>query len=207
MPVFGGHTGVLASQYGSVNPYDVNQVVGHDGVLLASDHSGGHHSQGGDRGGIGGRPDDAAGTHDGHDGGESKSDPSSRAGASNAMPSTMPHRPRPPPLPRALRDRRPLRGDDESRGASAAASGAGGIGDEEDDPMFTGQNCYVQVFFRFARFTLSGMTIDPNAVSVHPSANAVVSVDRELSSKEFLIWNAFGDARHVAAPRGHRRTR
>ena len=113
----------------------------------------------------------------------------------------------PPPLPRALRDRRPLQGDDESRGASAAASGAGGIGDEEDDPMFTGQNCYVQVFFRFARFTLSGMTIDPNAVSVHPSANAVVSVDRELSSKEFLIWNAFGDARHVAAPRGHRRTR
>ena len=59
--------------------------------------------------------------------------------------------------------------------------------------MFAGRNCYVQLFFRFAHFTLSGMTIDPNAVSVHPSANATVTVDRELSSAEFLIWNSLAD--------------
>ena len=56
------------------------------------------------------------------------------------------------------------------------------------------------MFFKLSGTTHSTLTIDVNAVSIHPSAQVSVEVEKQIFGKEFVIWNSCGDARYVSSP-------
>jgi hypothetical protein len=62
------------------------------------------------------------------------------------------------------------------------------------DPMLVGSNCYAQVHFHVSNYTLSGLMIDRNAVSIEPSSQgAAISIEADVRTSEFLIWNSGKD--------------
>ena len=59
------------------------------------------------------------------------------------------------------------------------------------DPMLVGSNCYAQVRFHVSNYTLSGLMIDKNAVSIEPSSqSASIGIEADVRTSEFLIWNS-----------------
>eukprot|EP00939_MAST-03C_sp_MAST-3C-sp1_P004714 g4714.t1 len=71
------------------------------------------------------------------------------------------------------------------------------------DPFCTGPNCYAQIFFKMIRGTLSGLTINTDAIAMHPtpSSSLRVKLDEQSFGIECIVWNSLGDARFVDPPR------
>ena len=70
------------------------------------------------------------------------------------------------------------------------------------DPMLVGPNCYAEVSFAINNFTLSGITIDKNAVSIEPSTQKThISIEANVYTNKFLIWNssAGGESRYAVS--------
>lgn len=80
--------------------------------------------------------------------------------------------------------------------AVAAAAGGGGAASSED-PFLHGTNCYAEVFLEVPENTLSGIRIDPKAVTVYPTAKVYggVSVQKEVLTGKHVIWNMAGEVR------------
>jgi hypothetical protein len=60
-----------------------------------------------------------------------------------------------------------------------------------NNPMLVGLNCYAQLNFHLSNYTLSGLTIDKNAVSIEPSSQGTaINIEANVATSEFLIWNS-----------------
>ena len=56
------------------------------------------------------------------------------------------------------------------------------------DPFLIGVNCYAEVFLEVQDVALSGVNIDPKAVTVYPTT-------RVHGSLRYIIWNMAGEVR------------
>mmetsp|Transcript_68902 Transcript_68902/g.213107 ORF Transcript_68902/g.213107 Transcript_68902/m.213107 type:complete len:211 (+) Transcript_68902:396-1028(+) len=65
------------------------------------------------------------------------------------------------------------------------------------DPFLHGVNCYAEVLLEVPDATLSGITVDPKAVTVYPTTRVYggVSVQREVLTGKYTIWNMAGEVR------------
>jgi len=65
------------------------------------------------------------------------------------------------------------------------------------DPFLHGVNCYAEVFLEVPDTTLSGITVDPKAVTVYPTTRVYggVSVQKEVLTGKYTIWNMAGEVR------------
>jgi len=65
------------------------------------------------------------------------------------------------------------------------------------DPFLHGVNCYAEVFLEVPETTLSGIRIDPKAVTVYPTTRVYggVTVQKEVLTGKYAIWNMAGDVR------------
>eukprot|EP00927_Polykrikos_kofoidii_P030947 TRINITY_DN2661_c0_g1_i1.p1 TRINITY_DN2661_c0_g1~~TRINITY_DN2661_c0_g1_i1.p1 ORF type:complete len:883 (-),score=121.99 TRINITY_DN2661_c0_g1_i1:21-2669(-) len=65
------------------------------------------------------------------------------------------------------------------------------------DPFLRGVNCYAEVFLEVPDTTLSGIMIDPKAVSVYPTTRVYggVAVQKEVLTGKYVIWNMAGEVR------------
>lgn len=65
------------------------------------------------------------------------------------------------------------------------------------DPFLHGVNCYAEVFLEVPDATLSGITVDPKAVTVYPTTRVYggVSVQKEVLTGKYTIWNMAGEVR------------
>lgn len=65
------------------------------------------------------------------------------------------------------------------------------------DPFLTGVNCYAEVFLEVPDATLSGIIIDPKAVTVYPTSRIYggVTVQKEVLAGKYTIWNMAGEIR------------
>jgi len=82
----------------------------------------------------------------------------------------------------------------EDRGKTAASPPASGF---VQDPFLHGVNCYAEVFMEIPDTTLSGIVIDPKAVTVYPTTRIYggVSVQKEVLTGKYVIWNMAGEVR------------
>ena len=68
------------------------------------------------------------------------------------------------------------------------------------DPMLVSANCYAELSFAINNYTLSGITIDKNAVSIEPSTQSThISIEADVYANKFIIWNsvANGESRYA----------
>lgn len=65
------------------------------------------------------------------------------------------------------------------------------------DPFLHGVSCYAEVFLEVPDTTLSGILIDPKAVTVYPTTRVYggVSVQKEVLTGKYVIWNMAGEVR------------
>lgn len=65
------------------------------------------------------------------------------------------------------------------------------------DPFLHGVNCCAEVFLEVPDTTLSGIMIDPKAVTVYPTTRVYggVSVQKEVLTGKYVIWNMAGEVR------------
>eukprot|EP00929_Paragymnodinium_shiwhaense_P076407 TRINITY_DN39291_c0_g1_i1.p1 TRINITY_DN39291_c0_g1~~TRINITY_DN39291_c0_g1_i1.p1 ORF type:complete len:717 (-),score=136.69 TRINITY_DN39291_c0_g1_i1:23-2173(-) len=65
------------------------------------------------------------------------------------------------------------------------------------DPFLRGVNCYAEVFLEVPDTTLSGIMIDPKAVTVYPTTRVSggASVQKEVLTGKYVIWNMAGEVR------------
>lgn len=65
------------------------------------------------------------------------------------------------------------------------------------DPFLHGVNCYAEVFLEVPDTTLSGIAIDPKAVTVYPTTRVYggVTVQKEVLTGKYVIWNMAGEVR------------
>lgn len=65
------------------------------------------------------------------------------------------------------------------------------------DPFLHSVNCYAEVFMEIPDTTLSGIVIDPKAVTVYPTTRVYggVSVQKEVLTGKYVIWNMAGEVR------------
>merc|ERR1712039_920097 len=65
------------------------------------------------------------------------------------------------------------------------------------DPFLRGVNCYAEVFLEVPDTTLSGIVIDPKAVTVYPTTrvHGGVTVQKEVLTGKYVIWNMAGEVR------------
>lgn len=63
-----------------------------------------------------------------------------------------------------------------------------------EDPFCQGLNTYIQLFFKVANVTLSGIAVDPKSVQINPNSHAKIHIAKELVSSDYKIWNVHGDA-------------
>jgi hypothetical protein len=62
---------------------------------------------------------------------------------------------------------------------------------KRDDPMLVSSNCYAELSFAINNYTLSGITIDKNAISIEPSTQSThISIEAGVYANKFLIWNS-----------------
>lgn len=59
--------------------------------------------------------------------------------------------------------------------------------------LCVGLTSYVQVNFRMSQQMLSGCSLDPKSIQVSPQTKYKLSIDHEVESLEYRIWNKFGD--------------
>eukprot|EP00928_Gymnodinium_smaydae_P014383 TRINITY_DN15258_c0_g1_i2.p1 TRINITY_DN15258_c0_g1~~TRINITY_DN15258_c0_g1_i2.p1 ORF type:complete len:739 (+),score=148.48 TRINITY_DN15258_c0_g1_i2:277-2493(+) len=121
-------------------------------------------------------------------------------------------------------DAGPSRSGDGGSGGAAASSSGGAAGDggardapaqdsssmkpaatahpvgRVQDPFLRGVNCYAEVFLEVPDITLSGIKIDPKAITVYPTTRTHrgVAVQKEVHTGKYVIWNMVGEVR------GHR---
>lgn len=71
------------------------------------------------------------------------------------------------------------------------------LGGFVQDPFLHGVNCYAEVFLEVPDATLSGITVDPKAVTVYPTTRVYggVSVQKEVLTGKYTIWNMAGEVR------------
>lgn len=62
----------------------------------------------------------------------------------------------------------------------------------QGDPFFQGSNCFAQLHFSISNFTISGVDIDTDAVSIQPSAHLQIDCPKQLKSATYIIWNCLG---------------
>ena len=65
-------------------------------------------------------------------------------------------------------------------------------------------SCYAEINFKIAGYSLSGTHVNRHGVSVQPSTSATINTTVELSSGKYIVWNRFGDSRHVSLPKKRR---
>merc|ERR550514_2511452 len=84
--------------------------------------------------------------------------------------------------------------EDRSGKLSAAVQQGGGC---VQDPFLHGVNCYAEVFLEVPDATLSGIAIDPKAVTVYPTTRVYggVTVQKEVLTGKYVIWNMAGEVR------------
>ena len=67
--------------------------------------------------------------------------------------------------------------------------------------MLVSANCYAELSFAINNYTLSGITIDKNAVSIEPSTQSThISIEADVYANKFIIWNssvANGESRYA----------
>lgn len=65
------------------------------------------------------------------------------------------------------------------------------------DPFLIGVNCYAEVFLEVQDVALSGVNIDPKAVTVYPTTRVYggVAVQKEFLTGKYIIWNMAGEVR------------
>ncbi|CAJ1400619.1 unnamed protein product [Effrenium voratum] len=65
------------------------------------------------------------------------------------------------------------------------------------DPFLMGVNCYAEVFLEVPDVALSGINIDPKAVTVYPTTRVYggVAVQKEFLTGKYIIWNMAGEVR------------
>merc|ERR1711967_146605 len=78
-------------------------------------------------------------------------------------------------------------------GATVSQSAGGFV----QDPFLHGVNCYAEVFLEVPDTTLSGILVDPKAVTVYPTTRVYggVSVQKEVLTGKYVIWNMAGEVR------------
>ncbi|XP_008281517.1 AP-5 complex subunit mu-1 [Stegastes partitus] len=62
------------------------------------------------------------------------------------------------------------------------------------DPLCTGLTAYIKLYFKVPDMTLSGCCVDQHSVQVYSSAKPRIATSRELTSKDYFIWNSTGTA-------------
>jgi len=69
--------------------------------------------------------------------------------------------------------------------------------DYMQDPFLLGMNCYAEVNLEIPDTTLSGVRIDPKAITVYPTTrvHSGANVQREVRTGRYAIWNTFGEVR------------
>lgn len=93
--------------------------------------------------------------------------------------------------------------DDEKPSRSAGTAAAAGSSPPQptfglvQDPFLHGVNCYAEVFLEVPDTTLSGISVDPKAVTVYPTSRVAgtVTVQKEVLTGKYVIWNMAGDVR------------
>uniref|UniRef100_G3MLX0 AP-5 complex subunit mu-1 n=1 Tax=Amblyomma maculatum TaxID=34609 RepID=G3MLX0_AMBMU len=65
--------------------------------------------------------------------------------------------------------------------------------DTNESALCTGLTSYVQVDFRMTQRTLSGCSLDSKSILVTPPVKFKLSLDYEVRSLEYRIWNKFGE--------------
>lgn len=85
----------------------------------------------------------------------------------------------------------------EERSGKAGAATAQPAGGFVQDPFLHGVNCYAEVFLEVPDTTLSGILVDPKAVTVYPTTRVYggVSVQKEVLTGKYVIWNMAGEVR------------
>merc|ERR1719321_2040951 len=85
------------------------------------------------------------------------------------------------------------RGPREDRAKQSSVPTGGFV----QDPFLHGVNCYAEVFMEIPDTTLSGLAIDPKAVTVYPTTRIYggVSVQKEVLTGKYVIWNMAGEVR------------
>ncbi|CAK0899221.1 unnamed protein product, partial [Prorocentrum cordatum] len=100
-----------------------------------------------------------------------------------------PQRAAPPPaaVPEERAERTAAKEEERSSKASSAPQPSGGF---VQDPFLSGVNCYAEVFLEVPDTTLSGIRIDPKAVTVYPTTRVYggVSVQKEVLTGKYVIW-------------------
>jgi len=90
-----------------------------------------------------------------------------------------------------------------SRGGGGSGAGAASAPSQQpslgivQDPFLHGVNCYAEVFLEVPDTTLSGIKIDPKAVTVYPTSRVygAVTVQKEVLTGKYVIWNMAGEVR------------
>jgi len=72
--------------------------------------------------------------------------------------------------------------------------------EETSDPFCVGLNSYVKLYFKILNYTLSGMSIDSKKLSIFPNVKAKVTVEKEVISSQYTIWNSLGESRWAVKP-------
>jgi len=82
---------------------------------------------------------------------------------------------------------------EERIGKSASQPTSGFV----QDPFLHGVNCYAEVFLEVPDTTLSGVQVDPKAVTVYPTTRVYggVTVQKEVLTGKYVIWNMAGEVR------------
>ena len=89
----------------------------------------------------------------------------------------------------------PLAATPPAQGAGTGAAGAAGVTSfapaaaAATDPFLMGVNCYAEVFLEVQDVALSGVNIDPKAVTVYPTTRVYGGV---AVQKEFLTGKQLG---------------
>lgn len=60
---------------------------------------------------------------------------------------------------------------------------------------------YAKVSFKLLGSTMSGMSVDPKAVTVYPAAKAPCEVSAQVLSGDYILWNSLGRYPHAASPK------
>ncbi|CAN8032120.1 unnamed protein product, partial [Ixodes persulcatus] len=66
-------------------------------------------------------------------------------------------------------------------------------GERNASPMLTGLTSYIQLQFRMVDCTLTGCQVDPKSIQISPPCKLKISLEREVESREYRIWNKFGE--------------
>lgn len=60
---------------------------------------------------------------------------------------------------------------------------------------------YAKVSFKLLGGTMSGMSVDPKAVTVYPAAKAPCEFSAQVLSGDYILWNSLGRYPHAASPK------